>query len=88
MKSGYSPPTRFLPVVGAVGRCHHFAEDHSPWAGGGGQGGAPYNHSLCLLIFIFDSSSLGAYLLSLHHLLLDFLNSAHTFKFVPLSKSP
>lgn len=52
MKSGYSPPTRFLPVVGAVGRCHHFAEDHSPWAGGGAGGGSIQPFSLSSNLYL------------------------------------
>lgn len=39
------------------------------------------------IIFIFDASSLEAYLLLLD-LLLVFLNPAHSFKIIPLIKSP
>lgn len=51
-------------------------------------GGPPDDHSLCFIIFIFGPSSLEVYLLLLHQLLLVFLGPAHTFKIVPLIKSP
>ena len=51
-------------------------------------GGPPDDSFLCFIICIFGPSSLEAYLLLLHHLLLAFPDPTHTFKTVSLIKSP